>query len=801
MPILVCCCWFASPWGVGQEPVGAEGMTFRFIDGGRFVQGMDGGERALQQAFPLSTTGQSYGNAEGPAHVTWLTKPYQIAETEVTVGQFRRFVEATGYQTTAERGLTEMVGWQPTPEDKPLYQSHDFVRDTKFSWKNPGFEQTDDHPVVGVSLTDAKAYCQWLSQRDGVRYRLPTEAEWEFACRAGTTSWFSFGDTAQGVSHRHANLGHVELENHRKHAAERQWLLDWDNDSGDGYLFTAPVGSYTRNPWGIADMHGNVWEWCEDLWLDTVYKDYERPRYDQPGGVAVDPVNRDRPQTTTNDFHVIRGGCWYNGDLACRSSARVPWDADDASCYVGFRIVQAADPDQSTAAREAYEAEQAAIAAIEAAGGKRYASRGLDIEVRLEGANVDESVFQGLAKLPDLQRLRLGWRGRDAKLSQQGLDAIAKLNQLQVLEFNSGLGIAALDLSVLTRMNELQVLRFPRDAPLNDGHLAALAEFTSLREFQCFGTAGGLTDEGLGRLGRNQDLETLLAWENEATGAYLKHLQGCPLSTLASTAPYGNAGTMDDEGAANLSSFPGLRSLTLDGQSQLSGASMKRIAALDELRRLSLQRCSGIADAEMFPLSKLQQLRDINLMGSSAGDVAAKALGMIPRLESVRMGNDASGPTDVLTDAGAAELSNAFSIRDLDLMSNGLTDRGLKSLGRINRLTRLTITSNQVTGSGLGPLTQLPDLRDLSLQTPGLEDVAFEYLAAAKSVEKLRLAHRGIRPPAALTNDGMMKIRGATWLKELWLPRNDTGITETKINELNELLPKTNVIPYTVTWN
>ncbi|MDV6030056.1 MAG: SUMF1/EgtB/PvdO family nonheme iron enzyme [Phycisphaera sp. RhM] len=796
--VWLCCCWFASPWVVGQEFAGADGMTFRFIEGGRFVQGMDGGERTLQQAFPLSTTGQGYGNAEGPAHVTWVTKPYQMAETEVTVGQFRRFVQATGYQTTAQRGQAEMVGWQPTPEDKPLYQSHYFLRDEKFNWENPGFEQTDEHPVVGVSLTDAKAYCQWLSQRDGVRYRLPTEAEWEFACRAGTSTWFSFGDAAQGVSHRHANLGHVELEQHRKHAAERQWLLDWDKDPTDGYVFTAPVGSYARNPWGIADMHGNVWEWCEDLWLDTIYKDYERPRFDQPNGVAVDPVNRDRPQTTTNDFHVLRGGCWYNGDLSCRSSARIPWDADDAACYVGFRIVRDADPQQSTAAREAYEAEQAAIAAIEAAGGKRFASRGLDIEVRLEGEHVDESVFQSLAKLPDLQRLRIGWRDRDAKLSQDGLDAIANLKHLQVLEFKSGLGIETLDLSVLTRISALQVLRFPRDASLNDQHLAALAGFTSLREFQCFGTAGGLTDVGLSRLGRNRNLETLLAWENEATGAFLMHFQGCPLTTLASTAPFRGAGVMTDEHAANLTGFPHLRSLTLDGQSLLSGASIERIAALDELRQLSLQRCYGITDAELFPLAKLQQLREVNLTDSPAGDVAAKALGAIPRLESVRLGNGDSGGRDGLTDAGAAELSKAFSIRDLDLTSNALTDQGLKSLGRINRLTRLTITSDQVTGSGLGPLTQLPDLRDLSLRTSGLEDVAFEYLASAKSVEKLRLAHRGVRPPSALTNDGMMKMQTATWLKELWLPRNDTGLTEQKINELNELMPKTNVIPYTV---
>ncbi|WP_233903565.1 SUMF1/EgtB/PvdO family nonheme iron enzyme [Stieleria maiorica] len=797
----VCC---GSAFLVAQDSNAPHDTAFRFIEGGRFVQGTDGGERALQQAFPLSTTGQSYGNAEGPAHVTWVTNPFYIAETEVTVGQFRRFVDATGYQTTAERGMTEMVGWEPTPDDKPLYQSHDFLRDQKFSWKNPGFPQGDDHPIVGVSLTDARAYCQWLSQRDGVRYRLPTEAEWELVCRAGTTTWFSFGDVAKGVVHEHANLGNVELERHRKHAAERQWLLDWEHDPSDGHVFTAPVGSYARNPWGIADMHGNVWEWCEDLWLDTVYKDYTRPRYDQPCGVAVDPVNRDRPQTTNNDFHVIRGGCWYNGDLICRSSARTAWDADDAACYVGFRIVREADPATSTTVRDAYEAEQAAIAAIEAAGGKLFSSHGIDLEVRLEGSSVDETVFEQLAKLPDLQRLRIGWRGRDARLSQQGLDAIARLHPLRTLEFNSGLGLETLDLSVLTRLTQLNTLRFPRDGRLDDDHLKSLSGFKSLTEFECYGATEAdsrLTDVGIGCLSGNGDLETLLVWENQATGAYLKSLANCPLSSLASTAPDRHPGAMNDAGATNLSLFPGLQALTLDGQTLLGKQAMLQIAELRGLQRLSLQRCTGIPDAEMSALEKLQQLRNVNLSESTAGDIAATALGTIPRLESLRLGSEASADQAGLSDAGVAALSAAFSIRDLQLASNALTDRGLKQLGRINRLERLTISSDQITGSGLGPLTELPDLRDLSLRTPGLRDAAFEYLARAKSVRKLWLANRGIRPAAALTNDGMIKLAKATWLQELWLPRNGTGITEDQINALNDQMPKTNVIAYTVSWD
>ena len=153
-----------------------------------------------------------------------------------------------------------------------------------------------------------------------------------------------------------------------------------------------------------------------------------------------------------------------------------------------------------------------------------------------------------------------------------------------------------------------------------------------------------------------------------------------------------------------------------------------------------------------------------------------------------------------LTDRGLQSISAVISLRRLELASDSITDQGVRSLGRVNRLDTLTLRSPRVTGSGLGPVAALPELRDLSLITPALTDIAFEYLASTKSLQKLRLAHNGYRPPAALTDNGMMKLAKAIWLREIWLPRNDTGITEAKMKMLKELLPKTNVIPYTVQW-
>lgn len=799
--VLVVCAVFLGTV-VPCDPIHAEapGVTFHLIEGGRFVQGTTGGERVLQNAFPLSTTGQNFGNAEGPAHVTWVTKPFYMAETEVTVAQFRDFVEATDYQTSAERGQTEMVGWEPTPEDKPLYQSYDFLRHKKFSWKSPGFQQSDDHPVVGISWADTQAYCQWLSERDGVRYRLPTEAEWELACRAGTSTWFSFGDKAKGVVQEHANFGNVELEKHRQHAAERQWLLDWENAPRDGHVFTAPVGSYQANPWGLRDMHGNAWEWCQDLWLDTVYKDFNRPRYDQPNGVAVDPVNLDRPQTPANDFHVIRGGSWYNGDLICRSANRSYWDAEDAACYVGFRLVREADSNAPTTARDAHQAEQDAIAAIRSAGGKLYSSRGIDIEVRFEEDKIDESVLPELQRLPDLQRLVFRWRKGDEAITQAGIDSIAKLKRLRVLEFQSGLNLDAVDLSVLTRLQSLEVLRFPRTAPLNDHHLRSLSDFSTLLEFACHGTSGGLTDAGVLHLSGNRELRSLHLWETQVTGDFLRGFENSRLTELACSAAYDGDSAFTDGGSEHLSAFSQLQSLTLDRQSSLSGRTMKIIGQLNELRELSLQRCTGFKDEDFSELKHLQQLREVDLSGAGAGNVAAAAIAHIPRIRILRIGNDQLAGSGVLTDSGVADLSKAFSLEEIELASNALSDDGLRFLGRVHRLRRLTVTSDLVTGAGLGPLCKLPELQDLALRTPGLTDIAFDYLAQAKSIDKLRLAHRGFRPPSALTNDGLMKMANAIWLKEFWVPRNDTGITEEKLNELNTRMPQTNVIPYTVSW-
>lgn len=770
------------------------GMELRLLEGGRFLRGTDGGERALGQAFPLSVNAQYFGNPEDPKHVTWITKPFWIAATEVTVGQWKQFVAATGHVTTAEKSGEGIVGWSPTPEEKPLYQSHDFERKPEFTWENPGFAQTDDHPVVGVSWEDVQAFLKWLGEKEGATYRLPTEAEWEFACRAGTDTWFSFGDEPEGIVHRHGNLANVELEKHRAHAAERQWLLDWENEPEDGHVFTAPVGGYEPNAFGLHDMHGNAWEWCQDLWLDTFYKRYDWPERGLPRLSAVDPVNESEPQTDANRFRSIRGGSWYNGPVICRSANRVGWDEPDAAAYIGFRVVREADPAISTTAGDALAAEEAARKVIESAGGKFASSDGLELALTLEGAEFSTSVLPQVALVPGVKRLILGPEDT-VVLTDADLEAIVSIPELEEIDFRRSFDLASVDLGILAKLPNLKTLQFSRSTQITDAELAELAGTTTLETFRCYGPGGGITDAGIVHLAGNRGLKTLDLFETNADGSFLAAFAGAPLENLSITASGGSGGFLTDANAARIGGFAGLVRLALNEQGSLTDTTLLNLAKLAFLEDLNLHGCVGLSMDAFAPLGQLTELRTLNLQGTAAGDAAVAALSPVRELENLRIGS----PN--LTDEGFAALANLYPLQSLHVETSAATDEGIRHLGRINRLKRLDLGAPAMTGEGLGPVADLPELNDLKLRSPALTNVVFEHAARSKSLRKLRLVERGWQPPAAFTNEGLDVLERAPWLTEVWLPRNDTGLTEAGIEAMNQRMPKTSFIPYSVEWD
>ncbi len=242
---------------------------------------------------------------ELPAHRVSI-KGFRTGKTEITVGQFRRFAEATGYRTDSER---ERDCVTVRPDGKWAEQSGRH-------WQNPGFAQTDRHPVVCVSWKDAKTYVRWLSKQGLGRFRLPSESEWEYAASAGESSRYSFGDS-EGMLCGYGNVSDST-------AGRRfpNWMVGSCND---GALYTAPVGRYRPNGFGLYDAHGNVWEWTEDCY----HSRYTGARSDQSPWLAGGCARR-----------VLRDGSWADEPRLARSSNRLSGPPGSRNDVVGFRLVR-----------------------------------------------------------------------------------------------------------------------------------------------------------------------------------------------------------------------------------------------------------------------------------------------------------------------------------------------------------------------------------------------------------------------------------------------------------------------------
>jgi formylglycine-generating enzyme required for sulfatase activity/tRNA A-37 threonylcarbamoyl transferase component Bud32 len=275
------------------------GMKLKLIPAGEFAMGSDATD-------PDASDDEK---VDGKKHQVRIAKPFYLGTTEVTVGQFRKFVEKKNYKTEAERDGKGGYGWN---EAKGTFE-----QDPKYTWQSPGFKQEDDHPVVNVSWNDAVAFCEWLSQEEGQSYRLPTEAEWEYACRAGRTTRFSSGDDPESL----ATVGNVA------DGTAKEKYPDWTYaiKAKDGFVFTAPAGRFLPNGFDLYDMHGNVYEWCSD-WYDSKYYSVS-PSADPPG-----------PSQAAD--RVIRGGSWVGYPLSCRSADRCRGAPDLRSLILGFRFAR-----------------------------------------------------------------------------------------------------------------------------------------------------------------------------------------------------------------------------------------------------------------------------------------------------------------------------------------------------------------------------------------------------------------------------------------------------------------------------
>lgn len=290
-----------------------------FVPGQRFTDGLQGGGRGptmvvipygdFVMGAPPGERGAS--DAERPQRPIHFARGLAVSMTEVTVGQFRRFVEATQYRPrSTRRGYSVVYD----------LRSGNFVRHGNVDWQDDylGRPAADDLPVVHVSAKDASAYAQWLADQTGHRYRLPSEAEFEYALRAGSRGPYPWGAGAPP-----AGAGNLTGAGDRSPTG-RPWQNAFRNYI-DGAWGPALVGRYSPDRFGLHDMAGNVSEWVADCW----HSSYRRAPRDQRAW--VNPGCRQR---------VVRGGSWASAPDQVRSAWRSSLDADTTNARIGFRVVR-----------------------------------------------------------------------------------------------------------------------------------------------------------------------------------------------------------------------------------------------------------------------------------------------------------------------------------------------------------------------------------------------------------------------------------------------------------------------------
>ena len=297
----------ATSGSTERRAAGADDLGVLHLDGGTFSMGDDS-----QQAYP--------GDGESPARPVQVS-PLAIGETLVTNAQFAEFVAASSHVTDAERFGWSFVFGGLLPDDFPdtrAVAAAPWWRQVyEADWRRPEGPHSDiadraDHPAVHVSWNDAVAYTRWAGAR------LPTEAEWEYAARAGTTSTYPWGDDLEPDGRPMANVW--------------QGSFPDDNTLDDGWMATNPVTAFPTNDFGLRDAIGNVWEWTTD-WFST-----DRWAAEDGAGPIVDPTG-----AAEGTHHVMKGGSYLCHASYCRRyrpAARLANAPDSSAGNIGFRIAR-----------------------------------------------------------------------------------------------------------------------------------------------------------------------------------------------------------------------------------------------------------------------------------------------------------------------------------------------------------------------------------------------------------------------------------------------------------------------------
>lgn len=784
---------WAKYLGVPVESTNSIGMKLRLIPPGKFMMGSSKEEiDRLKEIIP--DWFKDYLAGEAPHHEVEITQPFYMGQTEVTVGQFRQFIMATGYKTQAER----------EGRAQRLFPNWEWKTDSNANWLNPGFEQADNHPVVCVSWNDAVAFCNWLCKQEGKVYQLPTEAEWEYSCRAGSKEFWHFGDNEDD----HLNHG-ISVKNSKAH--------------------TWPVTELKGNSWGLYGMHGNAWEWCQDVYDANYYKI-------SPSKNPTGPrVGRSR---------VLRGGSWSDLPVVCRSAFRNENEPRFCQVNNGFRIMRVISPTASAEPESVVkdkspptpiapftDAEVQRIAALPAAEQVEEVRKELirrnpgydgKFEHKIEDGVVTE-IKVVTDKVTDIAPIRVfnGLRVFDCGGTNTGksnglladLKSLEGMNLAGLMDLNlrftkvTDAGIAYFkgckDLRHLdlggTKITDRTLIHF-KDCKLTCLYLtgtrvsdAGLVHFQNCEDLRELGLAGTkVSDAGMVYFKDCKNLTNLQLDGTQVSAACLANFKGMSLRYL----------WIQNTGITDLTPLLGmpLEDIRLSPKNIIKG--------LDILRDMKTLKTIGTAWDQSWPAAEFWERYDegefaqvtspdrpaaeyvLSVGGTvkiDGEDKEIKAVADLPHEVFELIGVWLQGKK-LVTDAGLAKFKDCKNLKDLNLSDTQVSDAGLATFKDCKNLEGLALDRTGVSDTGLAIFKDCKDLTYLNLSYTQVSNVGLAHFKDCKNLTGLHL------DTTQVTDAGLADIAGLEQLTELNLAK--TKVTAKGVEGLAKALPKCKI-----TWD
>ena len=724
------------------EHTNSIGMKFVLIPPGEFTMGSTPGE--IEEALKVVTNKhwQERIASEAPRHKVILTQPIYLGVHKVTQTQYEQvmgnnpsFLSPMGARKDAAAGM-----------------------------------DTTNHPVEMVSWNDTSEFCAKLSQHeklkpfnlrvgervtplDGIGYRLPTEAEWELACRAGTTTRYWIGDEDEDL-------------------AQAGWFI---NNSVSRR--THAVGELKGNPFGLYDIHGTVWEWCQDWWEPTYFEPFQgKPTLD-PSGPSIAGFVR-----------VIRGGGWDAPASYCQASARNAIEPSLRLGIVGFRV--ALTPE---AVRHALKTAGPVPhnPAVERVAAEWVLSVGGRVAILVDGK--DQEFTRGLNPPPQSLRIsRIDLFGNQA-VDDAALDRLSGLSSLYFLSLQktrvTDEGVQRLrNLPSLTDLNL-------EETGITDAVVSRLPHLSGLKVLNLSRTK--VTDAGVMQMPLDSSLEFLFLMRIGITDAALRHVAKLPKliginvigTQITSTGLQSIAQRLglqslqlgfteiDDTGLAALRDQRNLQILGL-GRNRISDDGLRHLSELTQLRELWLDS-TDMTDDGLVAVRNMTQLDGMRIWNLPITGASFKHLKGLTNLSFVNAGNTR------VTDSALVHFQNLNRLRMLDLRTTRVTGTGFRDTGGLPGLETLIVYDSPVTNDGLAAISQLESLVHLGLDSTAITDAGLSHLPRLSRLKILGLINTSI------TDRGLVPLQTMPSLKEVWL--GDTQVTPTGLANFRAARPDVNL--------